>query len=208
MFALFPLFCFANEIVINEIAWMGQKDSYSKEWIELYNNTDSDINLSGWILKVSKTDIALKGVIAKKSFYLLEHNSDNTIVDKKADLIYKKALNNKGEVLLLINKSKEEVDRIDCSQGWFMGDNKTKQTMERIDSTKDGNERKNWKKSENENGTPAEKNSEKIIEKKENPISEITTNNNTPIPIETYFIAGIVAILSAGSVLAVKQTSR
>ena len=38
----------ASSVVINEIAWMGTKDSYNNEWIELYNNTNFDINLKDW----------------------------------------------------------------------------------------------------------------------------------------------------------------
>ncbi|MFA6251864.1 MAG: lamin tail domain-containing protein [Candidatus Paceibacterota bacterium] len=210
--ASIPFLAFAGgEVVINEIAWMGQKDSYSREWIELYNTTDSDINLSGWKLKISKTEVPLKGMIPKNSFYLLEHNNDKTILEEKADLVYKKALNNKGELLALTDKNNDEIDKVDCSDGWFAGDNKTKQTMERIDSLKNGNDKKNWQNSQNENGTPKMKNSEKEIKdavtKKETKelISDSAKENNLPIPTETYFVAGMVAVFSAACVLAVKR---
>ncbi|MEA3345540.1 MAG: lamin tail domain-containing protein [Chloroflexota bacterium] len=38
----------ADHVVINEIAWMGTKASYSDEWIELKNNTDSPIDIGSW----------------------------------------------------------------------------------------------------------------------------------------------------------------
>jgi hypothetical protein len=222
-FLFLPIFANAQgEIVINEIAWMGQKDSYSHEWIELYNTTDNLINLTGWKLKISKTEILLKENLGANSYYLMERTNDSVISEQKADIIFKKAFNNKGEILTLINEQGQEVDRIDCSQGWFAGDNKTKQTMERINPLADGNDKANWQNSENENGTPKEKNSSGT--KKEEIKSEESTlnnasvgnsastkeenqNNQLPISIETYLTASIVAILSAGSVLATKKLS-
>jgi len=222
-FLFLPVFVFAQkEIVINEIAWMGQKDSYSKEWIELYNGTEKAISLSGWKIKISKTEISLKGLIAAKSYYLMEHNNDNTVLNEKADFIFKKALNNKGEIVTLSDNSGKEVDRVDCSQGWFAGDNKTKQTMERKDYLADGSEKTNWQTSENENGTPRSENSKGLVSNnKKDESSQDTqgavspsnnetikkTNNDSPVSAETYFVASIVALFSAGSVLAVKKLS-
>jgi hypothetical protein len=223
-FLFLPVFVFAQkEIAINEIAWMGQKDSYSKEWIELYNPNDKAISLSGWKIKISKTEINLKGLIAAKSYYLMEHNNDNTVLNEKADFIFKKALNNKGEILILSDNSGKEVDRIDCSQGWFAGDNKTKHTMERKDYMADGSEKTNWQTSENENGTPKSENSKGLVsnnKKDENKTSVTTDSTGTsdnsrinkddsysPVSAETYFVASIVALLSASSVLAIKKLS-
>ncbi|MFA6347891.1 MAG: lamin tail domain-containing protein [Candidatus Paceibacterota bacterium] len=221
IFLLVPITTFARgEVVINEIAWMGQKDSYSKEWIELYNTTNKEINLINWKLKISKIEVPLKGIIAANSYFLLERNSDNTVTELKADIIFKKAFNNKGEIIILSDRKGQEIDKIDCSSGWFSGDNKTKQTMEKIIPLEDGNNKTNWQNSENENGTPKEKNS--IGTKKEPAKTEIDStlgvaNNNTdviensssqlPIPAETYFVAGITAILSAGSILVIKKLS-
>ena len=142
------------QIVINEIAWMGTKKSFADEWIELYNNIDKAINLEGWVLKAADgtPEISLEGTVLAKSFYLLERTDDETVPDIKADLIYKGSLSNKGECLELINPQGEIVDKIDCSSGWFAGDNKTKQTMEKVGS-------ENWQTSQNPSGTPKDKNS-------------------------------------------------
>ncbi|GAI10215.1 unnamed protein product, partial [marine sediment metagenome] len=40
-----------NEVVINEISWIGTQADSNHEWIELYNNTAGNINLEGWELK-------------------------------------------------------------------------------------------------------------------------------------------------------------
>ncbi|MFH1657455.1 MAG: lamin tail domain-containing protein [bacterium] len=36
------------DVVISEICWMGDNDSYRNEWIKLYNNSSSSIDLTGW----------------------------------------------------------------------------------------------------------------------------------------------------------------
>jgi hypothetical protein len=141
-------------VLINEIAWMGGEESFANEWIELYNNTNKAINLEGWILKAvdGVPEISLEGTIFARSFYLLERTDDETVPGIKADLIYKGSLSNKGECLELVNPQGETADEVDCSSGWFAGDNKTKQTMERLDSEK-------WQTSQNPKGTPKTKNS-------------------------------------------------
>ncbi len=142
------------EVIINEIAWMGGESSYNDEWGELYNNSDSPINLEGWILKATDgtPKINLTGTIAGKSFYLLERTDDNTVPDIPADQIYTGALGNIGERLELYDGSGNLIDLVDCSSGWFAGDNKTKQTMEKVGS-------ENWQMSQNPGGTPKAKNS-------------------------------------------------
>jgi hypothetical protein len=132
---LFPFFANAG-VVINEVCWMGTSNSSNDEWIELYNNTTSDIDLSGWILK-SQDDtplINLSGVIKGGEFFLLERTDDSTIPNIPADLIYTGALSNSGEILILKNGSGEEIDKVDASGGWPAGDNSTKQTMQRTAS--------------------------------------------------------------------------
>jgi hypothetical protein len=143
-------------LIINEIAWAGTAASYSNEWIELYNGGDRDINLNGWILKsADKTPkISLSGIMPAKGFYLLERTDDETVPGIKADLIYKGALNNKGEDLTLYDNSGNLIDEVNCSSGWFAGDNKTKQTMERISPFASGNNSQNWKTSQSSGGTP------------------------------------------------------
>ncbi len=142
------------DVVINEIAWMGGKVSPNDEWIELYNNTDSPINLDGWALKSidGSPEIKLKGAIPQKNFYLLERTDDNTVPDILAGQIYTGALSNEGENLKLYDNFSNLIDSVDFSSGWLFGVNSTKQTVERIDSG-------NWQTSQNPGGTPKAKNS-------------------------------------------------
>jgi len=129
---LFP--CFVNaSVVINEIAWMGTETSYNDEWIKLYNNGD-DVNLDEWVLKADdgSLEINLEGIIPAKGFYLLERSDDETVPGVTANLIYKGSLDNKGENLKLYNNSGALIDQVDCQDGWFAGDNKTKETMKKV----------------------------------------------------------------------------
>ena len=147
-----PIIIRAGDIVINEIGWMGTSANKtgSDEWVELFNNGSEDINLSGWILK-SETDdsphITLSGTILAHGYYLLERTDDTTISDIKANYFGSfgsGGLKNDGEILTLQDKSSNVIDRVDCSKGWFYGDNITKSSMERRDSNSSGSSLSNW----------------------------------------------------------------
>lgn len=153
-------FVYAESIVINEIAWMGTKESWADEWIEIYNPTEKTINLSGWILRGEKINFNLFGDIESNEYFLLERTDDKTLPDIKADFIYKGGLSNEGEKISLIDPSGNIVDEIDCSLGWFRGSNLTKRTMERI-NIHPSSELEGWQTSKLIGGTPKEKNSVK-----------------------------------------------
>lgn len=140
----------ARTVVINEIAWAGTAASYADEWIELKNNTDQDIDLSGWTLSwgdvvihfsevADDTKEIRKSIIPKGGFYLLERTDDAPVSDIEADLIYKGSLDNAGELLLLKDNAGKVVDTANIEDGdWPAGTAGDKEpryaTMERIDS--------------------------------------------------------------------------
>jgi len=147
-----------NDVLINEIAWMGNTNSANNEWMELFNNTNNSIDLFGWMLKSidEKIKINLAGQIAAGGFYLLERTDDNSVAGIIADLIYKGALTNSGMDLKLYDNLGNLIDQANYLSGWPAGDNKTKQTMERIESLA-------WQTSKESNGTPKSKNSKSEI---------------------------------------------
>lgn len=135
-----------GDVVINEIAWMGTEASTFDEWIELYNTTSSDIDLSGWTLVSADGDpvIALSGTIPAGGFFLLERTDDNTVSDIPADLIYSGNLGNAGECLQLKDETDALIDGVDCSAGWFAGSGSPKGSMERKDPESGGSTADNW----------------------------------------------------------------
>ena len=155
------------DVVINEIAWMGTTVSANDEWLELYNNTNHDIDLTGWVLKstdgtplidITETDITR--IVPANNYYLLERTSDDTVLDIPADSIYAGALGNTGEHLQLYDNANNLIDEIDNSGGWFVGDNDSKQTMEKINPSGNGNDINNWVTSLAALGTPKAQNSQ------------------------------------------------
>lgn len=133
----------AGDVVISEVAWMGTQASANDEWIELYNNTDSDIDLTGWKLQAEDgtPTIVLSGIIPAHGFFLLERTDDNTVSDIAADLVYGNdgsswALSNSGEKLFLKDPLGNVIDSANGNGGaWPAGTASPRATMERIDPT-------------------------------------------------------------------------
>ena len=186
-FFIFPNITFGDtsNIVINEITWMGTEISSSDEWIELYNNTDQEIDLTGWTLKSvdEKPEISLSGSIAANSYFLLERTDDESVSNITADQIYSGALGNSGEKLDLYDAEDNLIDSVDCSEGWFSGDNSGKQTMERKNPQSPGNNSDNWQNSQSPGGTPKSQNSSGQ-EISPEPVSEEPNDEGWSEPIE------------------------
>jgi len=78
-----------HPLVINEIGWRGTSASTTlDEWIELYNDSKFDADLSGFVIRDGSQKVLanLTGSIGAKSYYLIERD-DNAISDVPADLI-------------------------------------------------------------------------------------------------------------------------
>jgi len=190
-------------VVINEIAWMGTSaTNSSNEWIELYNNTASTIDITGWRLVSaggSPNIIFSTSSIAANSFYLLERIDDQTISDILADQIYTGALANDGEKLELRNANNTLIDLIDCSGGWFAGTTTLRYiSMERIDSSVSGTDSTNWTDNNQitKNSLDIDGNPIYGTPKAENSVSKSQTEISGAVdyPILTYYGSPYVAI--------------
>ncbi len=134
-----------HDVVINEVAWMGTDASGTDEWIELCNNTTSQIDLTDWEITGSGLDAnGLSGSISATGYYLIE-NDEEVVRDVDGDNIDSSiSLSDQGATLILRDKFDNEIDQVDCSEGWFAGDKDIKISMERIDPEKSGTESGNW----------------------------------------------------------------
>ena len=150
---------FAKDILINEIAWMGTENSSNDEWIELYNISNEDISLENYKLFIDEKEIKLKGIIKANSFYILERTDESTLPNIKADLIYTGSIKNTGEKIILKDNKNDKIDEADFTNGWTVGDNKTKQTAERINDL--------WQTSIKKGGSPNEINIKNETKKEE-----------------------------------------
>lgn len=135
-----------GDVVVNEIMWMGTATSSSDEWIELYNTTEQDIDLTNWTLKSADgtPQIVLISTITAHGYYLLERTDDTTVNDITADKIYSGALSDTGESLILSDNYCIEIDSVPCSSGWFAGAKAPNFSMERINPVEGGWFKANW----------------------------------------------------------------
>ncbi|MBN1954873.1 MAG: lamin tail domain-containing protein [Anaerolineae bacterium] len=132
----------ALDVAINEVGWGGTAASSYDEWIELYNNTDAAVDLTGWTLAAvdGTPTILLTGTVSAHGYYLLERADDNTVSDIAADQVYGTngsdwALSNAGEALELRDGGGQVIDAANGDGGaWPEGSGSPDYcTMERID---------------------------------------------------------------------------
>lgn len=147
----------SRQIVINEIAWAGTSNvTTADEWLELYNNTDTDLVFVGadatssWKILVNGTPVVFKtvanAVVPAHGYYLLERTSDDTVKNVAADAVFtfSSGFNNGGAKIEIFSPNNEKVDEADCSAGWFAGNAVEYRTMERLDTLVNGNDASNW----------------------------------------------------------------
>lgn len=135
-----------RSVVMSEIAWAGSADSASDEWIELYNNTSTVIDLTGWTIEDDNGAqiYELIGNIPAHGYFLLE--SRETATSVPADQVRSLSLSNAGDGLVLKDLVANTIDTANSASGtWPAGSNTTHATMERISLTTDGNTTNNWR---------------------------------------------------------------
>lgn len=135
----------AGDVIINEIAWAGTENSSSDEWIELYNNSNQSVNLSGWYIEddVTTSYRITGGEIPPYGYFLIADNED--AVSTSPDQIIGLSLANSGDKLILKDPAGVTIDTVNDSGGaWYAGDSTPSATMERIDPTVTLDSAANW----------------------------------------------------------------
>ena len=193
---------FAKDILINEIAWMGTENSSNDEWIELYNISNEDISLENYKLFIDEKEIKLKGIIKANSFYVLERTDESTLPNIKADLIYTGSIKNTGAKIILKDNKNNVIDEADFINGWTVGDNKTKQTAERINDL--------WQTSIKKGGSPNEINikAETKKEEKNSSVKEMQASLFEEITKDEQFPLGTmigISFISAATIVFIRK---
>jgi Lamin Tail Domain len=114
------------DVVINEIAWGGTVASASAEWIELYNTTTSDIDLTNWTIVTADGNPTIitipSGIIPKDGYFLLER-AETAVNDIAANYVYGGSnFSNSGESLQLLDSFNNLIDTANNNGGgWPAG---------------------------------------------------------------------------------------
>ncbi|MDO8521718.1 MAG: lamin tail domain-containing protein [bacterium] len=134
-FLMLVPFAASAQVVINEIAWMGTTVSVNAEWMELFNNGNTAVDLAGWHLIAANgsPSITLSGTITANGYFLLERTSDASVPTVTANQIYTGALTNSGTTLTLTDTSSSVIDQVDGGVNWANvgGDNTSKETAQK-----------------------------------------------------------------------------
>lgn len=110
-----------SAMIINEIMYDVAGTDTGREWIEVHNNTNQDINFSEWKIlenSVNHTVKLIKGseVIPSGGYVIIADNDQNFLIDYPNfsgtlfDSVF--SLTNTGEKLVLVNKNGEIVNEI------------------------------------------------------------------------------------------------
>ena len=158
-----------HDVLINEIAWMGTKDSAQSEWMELKNNSSHDVSLTRWQITNADGDLKITfgepAAVHPNTLFLLERTDDDAVPGVPADRVYTGGLANGGEWLRLFDDHCVLMDEIDAAHDWLGGDNTTKATLERdlgnLSAT--GSPQAGWHTSAASGGTPKRENSTPLL---------------------------------------------
>ena len=145
-----------TNIFISEVMWQGSGLSTADEWVELYNNSSSVVNLEGFkicapVLPEDKTcswEIPLTGQIAPNSNFLISNypKGENSIVDVDPDVVNNDiSLSNSKFKIELLNVDAVAIDSAGNGKApFFPASSKIMQSMVRKNSYLDGTLSSSW----------------------------------------------------------------
>lgn len=121
----------AGDITINEVYYTTKTNGNETQWIELFNSSSNEVDISGWKLTVSKSTndafiIPAGTVIDGKNFLILAASRDvmSSLWGLNKDIVeYDDALDieQAGDDVHLFNPLNEEVDAVWFGNGGEMG---------------------------------------------------------------------------------------
>jgi hypothetical protein len=157
-----------KEIVINEINYNSADDFDSGDWIELYNRSNSPVDVSSWYFTDSDANhkfVLPTGTVLEPKVYLVLTENDSAFT---ARFPYVKnyigeagfGLNRSGEFMKLVNNEGQIIDSLTYTDNspWPFEADGLGATLELIDANSDNSLAENWRAS-TDHGTPGRLNS-------------------------------------------------
>jgi hypothetical protein len=185
-----------NILVINEI--MFAPHDGEAEYIEVYNTSDQDIELSGWMISDAASPGGSTGrtftippskVISSKGFFVIISDSsffttygisrNESSVAGESPVV----LNNDGDTIILMDPSGTQIDSLWFSPSWHHTDQAVTRgiALERIHPLKSGLDRYNWTSSTAPaGGTPGRQNSVYLVSAPQSSVVSISPNPFSP----------------------------
>lgn len=180
-------------IVINEINYNSSASFNSEDWVELYNNSDSAVDLSGWIFKdeddthnfviPDETELPVEGYMVLCRDSILFSNMYPECENFIGNLYF--GFDGNGELLRLYNNNLGFVDsvRYDDESPWVAEPDGNGPTLSLVNPDLDNYDAQNWKASF-QFGTPGRVNDVSItdIKNTQNNPTEFKLEQNYPNP--------------------------
>lgn len=133
-----------------------------KEYIEIYNNSPSTLNLKGYKLYYGESDVEFPEIQISPGQYLIVCRQNNVSFLREFGEVVglsKFSLLNTGTKLLIRNKEGKEIHQVSYSDKWYVQNRDQGYSLEMIDLNYPCRESGNWTSSSSEiGGTPGSKN--------------------------------------------------
>jgi len=169
-----------NIVIISEINYQSSLEHDTEDWIEIFNNSSSMIDMTGWLFTDSSNDTFFfpeRYLLDMNEYIVLCRNSEkflerNPSVSKVLG-DFEFGLNSGGELIKIINEKNEIIDEVEYSNisPWPTNAGSSGYTIELVDVTLDNNDGNNWA-AVSLHGTPGNPNSSVGISDNEKKISE------------------------------------
>lgn len=156
-----------HDVVINEIMAdpVPAKGLPGFEYLELYNQTGFDIDMSGWQLKIGTRVKTIDSILLKAKGYLIVAGPTGAAVLSSYGSVFRFSsfsLTNKGQTLLLSDSKGQGISQVTYSDTWYLDDTKSGGgwSLEQINPANNCSFSENWRASQNsQGGTPGTQNS-------------------------------------------------
>ncbi len=192
-----------RQVVINEVNYKSADSHDTGDWVEFYNNTSQNIDISGWYFSDEKDSHAfyfpINTILQSNGFIVLSEDIDafNSFHPDVENVVGNMdfGLSKSGELIRLINNNGEIVDSLTYKSEapWPTEPNGLGATMALVHPNLDGSDGNNWAASFNF-GTPGRANTDVMVSNEEDFISDLPQSleleQNYPNPFNPSTIIG------------------